>query len=123
MERSQLARLVAVLGREFVRRRMHAHAGKLRVYYLALRRGLATTGRSEVDIHWSEELVVEWLKLLRIPPYESAYRVRTPQAPCSRCKARPDNQGGSFVTERTFPGGWKVRCINCGEVWLVLEEK
>jgi hypothetical protein len=123
VERSELAKLVEVLGHEFVRRGMHAHATKLRIYYFALRRGLATHARNEVDIRWSEDLVVEWLKLLRIPPYESAYRVRTAQSPCSRCKARPNNQGGSFVTESTFPGGWKVRCSSCGEVWLVLEDK
>ncbi len=58
-QRKGLVKMVETLGREFVRRGMHTHAAKLRVYYLALRRGLATPGRSEVDVHWSESLVVE----------------------------------------------------------------
>ncbi len=121
--RPDLVKMVGVLGREFVRRGMHAHAAKLRIYYLALRRGLATPGKSEVDVHWSEALVVEWFKLLRMPPYEKAYPVRAAQSHCSRCKERPNNQGGSFQTESTFSGGWKVTCSNCGEAWLVLEKK
>ncbi len=115
--------MVGTLGREFVRREMHAHAAKLRIYHVALRRGLATPGRSEVDVHWSEALVVEWFKILQLPPYENAYSVRSAQSHCGRCKQRPNNEGGSFQTENTFPGGWKVRCSNCGEAWLVLEKK
>ena len=121
-QRKGLVKMVEALGREFVRRGMNTHAAKLRVYYLALRRGLATPGRNEVDVHWSEALVVEWFKLLRMPPYQNAYPVRTAQSHCSRCKDRPTNEGGGFQTESTFPGGWKVRCSNCGEAWLVLEK-
>jgi len=56
-----------------------------------------------------------------MPPYENAYPVRTAQSDCSRCKDRPTNEGGGFQTESTFPGGWKVRCSNCGEAWLVVK--
>jgi hypothetical protein len=119
--RGELIKAVAVLGREFVRRGMHAHAAKLRLYYVALRRGWAASSRSEVDVHWSEDLVVEWCKILQLPPYEHAYPVRTAHSRCSRCKDRSNNEGGSSQTESTFLGGWKVRCSNCGEAWLVLE--
>jgi len=111
---------VAHVGRE---RRRGRHAAKLRLYYVALRRGWASSHRSKVDVHWSEDLVIEWCKILQLPPYQHAYPVRTPHSRCSRCKDRPNNEGGSFQTESTFPGGWKVRCSNCGEVWLVLETK
>ncbi len=115
--------MVDALGREFVRRGMHAHANKLRIYYLALRRGLATPGRREVDVHWSEVLVVEWFKLLLMSPYENAYPVRPSGSRCSRCKQVPNNEAATLQTESTFPGGWKVRCSKCGEAWLVLEKK
>jgi len=49
---------------------------------------------------------VEWFKILQLPPYQNVYLVRTAQAPCiRRCKERPNNEGGSFQTESTFPGG------------------
>jgi hypothetical protein len=35
----ELLKMVGAVGREFVRRGMHAHAAKLRIYYLALGRG------------------------------------------------------------------------------------
>jgi len=120
-QRKGLVKMVETLGREFVRRGMNIHAAKLRLYYLALRRGLATPGKMEVDVHWSEALVIEWFKLLRMTPYEKAYPVRPAQSHCIRCRDKPTNEGGGFQTERTFPGGWKVRCSNCGEAWLVLE--
>lgn len=123
VRRGELLKVVGALGREFVHRGMHVHAAKLRLYYVALRRGWASSHRSKVDVHWSEDLVIEWCKILQLPPYQHAYPVRTPHSRCSRCKDRPNNEGGSFQTESTFPGGWKVRCSNCGEVWLVLETK
>ena len=123
VRRGELLKTVAALGREFVHRGMHVHAAKLRLYYVALRRGWASSHRSKVDVHWSEDLVIEWCKILQLPPYQHAYPIRTPHSRCSHCKDRSNNEGGSFQTESTFPGGWKVRCSNCGEVWLVLETK
>jgi hypothetical protein len=123
VQRPRLLKMVGALGRAFVRRGMHAHAAKLRAYYVLLRRGLATPGKNEVDIRWSEALVIEWMKILRMPPYENAYPVRPAQSSCSRCRETPTNEAGGFQTESTFPGGWKVRCSTCGEAWLVLEGK
>jgi len=123
VRRGELLKTVAALGREFVHRGMHVHAAKLRLYYVALRRGWASSHRSKVDVHWSEDLVIEWCKILQLPPYQHAYPIRAPHSRYSRCKDRSNNEGGSFQTESTFPGGWKVRCSNCGEVWLVLETK
>jgi len=80
LRRPELVKMVGALGREFIRRGMHAHAAKLRIYYLALRRRLATPGRSEVDVHWSEVLVVECYEQFG-PMRTGDSRERTGRAP------------------------------------------
>ena len=84
---------------------MHTHAAKLRVYYLALRRGLATPGRSEVDVHWSEALVIEWFKLLRMPPYENAYPVRPASVSLQSLQGQAD-QRRRWLSDREHVPGW-----------------
>ena len=117
MGNEELLRQVAQLGREFVRRGMDIHARKLRLYYLALRHRLASPGRREVDVRWSEELVLEWLKVLRLPPYEAAYEIRPRGAGCGRCQ-KTTNDRTALHTEQNFPGGAKMSCHACGAVWL-----
>lgn len=112
----ELLRYVERLGVEFLRREMDAHVKKLRVYYLALKRGL-TQGRHELDVHWSEALVIEWLKLLKLAPFDQAYEVRPKRAPCRACAQKRDHQS-SVHTDMVFPGGSKMRCFACGAVWI-----
>lgn len=107
------------LGREFVRRGMHGHALRLRLYYLALRRRLLTGG-NKLEVHWSEELVVEWLKTLRLSPYRDVYPVRPAGAACARCKEEPGRHP-SVRTDLVFPGGARMRCDRCGDSWVVDE--
>jgi len=99
---------------------MHGHLAPLRLYWLALRHDLVETERHGLHVQLSEELVVEWFKLLRLPPYEQAYRV---QAPGSRCPQCPTSEGPAVevLTERTFPEGRKVACLTCRTAWLELE--
>lgn len=115
----ELLRYVERLGAEFRRREMEAHLRKLRVYYLALRRGL-TQGRHELDVHWSEALVLEWLKLLQLPPFERAYEVRPGRSACRGCAQKRDHQS-AIHTELVFPGGAKMRCFSCGAIWIERE--
>ena len=117
MGSDELLRRVEQLGREFVRRGMDVHARKLRIYYLALRHKLASPHKGEVDVRWSEERVQEWLKVLRMPPYEAAYEVRPRGSGCRRCE-KTGNDRTSIHTEQTFPGGAKMSCYACGDVWL-----
>lgn len=117
MATEDLLQRVERLGREFVRRGMDAHARKLRIYYLAVRHRLASPLTGEVDVRWSEERVLEWLKLLRLPPYESAYPVRPRGAGCPRCE-KSTNDRTALHTEQTFPGGSKMSCHACGAMWL-----
>src|SRR3954451_19102255 len=89
--REQLESFVAQLGREFVRLEMEQHARKLRLYYLALRHGL-TQGAFDVDVHWSEKLVLDWMKVLAMPSFEHAYPRRPRRSPCPKCLGSRNQQ-------------------------------
>ena len=114
MDRARLLELVVALGCEFSRRGMPDHCQRLRLYYLALQHGLDAR-RHRVEIHWDEELVIEWMRLLQLPPYQDHYRVRR-ETRCDRCESRP----GTVVTKGVFPGGAKLECLQCGGEWLTL---
>ncbi len=113
MERAKLLEFVVALGCEFSRRGMPDHCDRLRLYYLALRHGL-DSARHRVEIHWDETLVVEWMRLLRLPPYEDDYPQRDTTS-CATCESRP----GTVVTKGVFPGGAKLECLQCGAQWLL----
>jgi hypothetical protein len=98
-----------------MRRGMEQHASNLRIYYLAIQRRLAPGNK--VDLRWSESFVVEWMKTLRIPPYQSAYECRPRGSACARCVV-PRGASPSACTECVFPGGARMRCQTCGSVWL-----
>lgn len=116
MRRDELMPLVVRLGGEFQRRGMKDHSQKLRVYFLALKHGL-DSGAREVRVHWTENLVLEWLRLLRIPPYDRSYAIRPRASRCDKCP--PDRSSQPAVnTEAVFPGGSKMRCQVCGAVWV-----
>ena len=95
----QLARVEA-LGREFVRRGMRDHAQRLRVYYLAVKKGLASPS-GEVDVKWNEPFVLEWLKMLQVAPFERAYELRGRGSRCTACP-KSSNEAPS-LTEANFP--------------------
>jgi hypothetical protein len=118
MDRAELLAMVKRLGAEFRKRGMHGHLAPLRLYWLALRHDLVQTERHGLHVRLSEEMVVEWFKLLRLPPYEHAYPVQPPGARCPRC---PPGDAHDVVTERTFPEGRKVACVVCRTAWLELE--
>ena len=95
------------VGRELVRLGLHPHVKRLREYYAAIAAGRATSV-------WSHAMNVEWMQILRLPPYENDLPVRARMSPCTACDiSRP-------FTEAVFPGGSKHRCA-CGAVWLELD--
>jgi hypothetical protein len=120
MERAELLSMVKRLGAEFRRRGMHGHLAPLRIYWLALRHDLVQPERHGLHVQLSEEMVVEWFKLLRLSPYERAYPVRSPGSRCPRCPPG-DGPAMEVVTERTFPEGRKIACLACHAAWLELE--
>lgn len=114
MKPPDLIPLVEKLGRAFAGRGMEEHARRLRVYYLALKHGLAD-GRGELDVRWGEQLVIDWMKTLQLPPYERAL----PSLPRgSRCPSCQDGRVGDLKTEMNFPGGARMRCAVCGTSWI-----
>jgi hypothetical protein len=119
LPRLRLLEHVKSLGREFKRRGMGQHVQRLRVYYIAVQKGL-TSPSHELDIKWSEPFVVEWLKILRVPPFERAYSVRPRGSRCGRC-SETRNEQTSVFTELNFPGGSKMRCQACEAAWVELD--
>ncbi|MGA9522978.1 MAG: hypothetical protein WBV82_16035 [Myxococcaceae bacterium] len=121
MNRSDLILLAVVLGRVFMRLGMKGHAHTLRLYFLALRHGLTQGQRHVVKVDWSEDAVLEWLKVLRVPPYQDAYPVRRRGSGCDRC-APGSGHPVEISTLLTFAGGAKMGCRTCGRAWLELED-
>jgi len=103
---------VTLLGRAFRARGMDQHLRDLRIYYLALRHRLAS---NKLQLNWSEAFVIEWMKTLRVPPFERSYPVLTRGAACPRC---PKTHAASVCTDRVFPGGARMSCQICGCEWL-----
>jgi hypothetical protein len=119
MDRSQLMAMIETLGQALADRGMHRHVEELRIYWLALARGLVTPGQ-RLNIGWSESLVEEWFRILRLPPHAHDYPVRPPSSPCSRCP-RPAGHAVEVKTALTFPEGRKAVCTVCGAAWLELD--
>jgi hypothetical protein len=119
LPRAELLKFVVALGREFRRRGMQEHAKKLRLYYLAVKSGL-TVGVHEADLHWSEEFTIEWMKTLRLPPFENDFPLH-PQGWRCRCPTAASAPAPASV-ELTFPGGARKRCPACRAVWLELDQ-
>ena len=116
MHREELLQWVKELGNEFVRRGMHGHAQKLRVYFLALEKHLLPRNL-DLEVHWTKNMVLDWMKTLRLAPFENALSVRLAGKGCGRCQ-RGTGAQPSARTECVFPGGARMRCDDCGAVWL-----
>jgi hypothetical protein len=120
MDQRTLLELAEILGREFDRRGMRSHVENLRLYYLAVRAGLHRRGT--VQIHWSEGLLVDWMGLLRLAPYQDRFPAR---AADYRCPCKPTGRTFADGHERTrtvWPGGAQIECISCGAMWVVSDE-
>jgi hypothetical protein len=120
MDTDALLRMVQRLGDEFRRRGMRTHVVPLRIYWLALRHGLVHDERHGLHVALSEEAVVEWFKLLRLPPYQHSYPVRPTGSGCPACVAG-EGRASDVVTERTFPEGRKMACLGCRTAWLEVD--
>jgi hypothetical protein len=83
------------------------HVARVRTYYAALRAGRPSDA-------WSHEMNVEWMRLLRAPPYENDYPVRPRMSDCPACDL------SRKYTVAVFPGGSKHQCA-CGVQWLELD--
>jgi hypothetical protein len=118
MDRARLMAMVETLGSAFAARGMRRHVEELRLYWQALARGAQGGRRPEVS--WSEDLVVEWFRVLKLPPHQHDYPVRPPSSACPRCRA-PEGHAVEVKTGLTFPEGRKAVCTMCGSAWLELD--
>ncbi len=72
---------------------------------------------------WSEDHVLEWQRLLKIPPHENDYPILPRGSPCPRCGSRSaDRTATGTVVCVSFPGGWAERCLGCRARWLHEEQ-
>lgn len=110
------------LGRAFGALDMKSHVRSLRLYYLALEHGLVTGERNQLKAEWTEDAVVEWLRILRVPPYHSSYPVLARGSRCPRCP-KGDGHPVEISTLLTFAGGAKMGCRRCNAVWVELDEE
>jgi hypothetical protein len=94
---------------------MEQHLRDLRVYYLAIRHRLTS---NKLQVNWSEAFVIEWMKILRVHPFEDSYPLLARGAPCPRC---PTADAAAVCTDRLCPGGARMRCQTCGCEWLEQE--
>jgi hypothetical protein len=119
MKREALMAMVDTLGRALAERGLHRHVEELRVYWLALARGLAGPTQ-RLQVGWSEALVVEWFRILRLPPHSDDYPIRPPSSACPRCP-QATGHAVEVKTALTFPEGRKAVCTVCGAAWLELD--
>lgn len=99
--------LITRVGRELKRLELWDHVKLARRLYANVRAD-REPGRDE----WDYEMIEEWARLLRLPPFESAYPVR-PWA--WRCCEKPKT-----YTATVWPEGWKSVCETCRAAWLTL---
>ena len=96
------------VGLELRRLGMMKHVERLRRYYADVR-----AGRAPASGEWTDDMVTEWAKILRVPPYEGAYPIKPRMARCA-CPSP------KTYTQTVWPGGCKSSCSGCHEVWLEL---
>jgi hypothetical protein len=77
--------------------------------------GLKQRNPARGDDEMTMESVIEWLCVLRIPPFANVYKVLGPAASCPEC-----GEDARFVayTRSVFPGGSVSACKKCGATWL-----
>ncbi len=124
LARIRLLGFLTDLGKEFKRRQMDVHLQNLRLYYLAVKNGFAKNSNHRVELHWSEELTITWMRTLRVAPFERDFPVRARGAGCLRCKSQATSSNSShssLFTDASFPGGSRMRCERCGGIWVELD--
>jgi hypothetical protein len=105
-------RLAVTIAAYFTAHDMRVHLEKLRGYYARVR-----DGRSRHRDDWDDAMVQSWAEMLRMPPFDSALKVRRMCSNCTCGDTRHDS-----TRPICFPSGWRVTCLACGAQWLELRE-
>jgi hypothetical protein len=83
------------------------------------RRGMRDHLRALARREWTEDLVLAWLRYLKVPPHQDDYPIHPRGAPCPRCGSKSANRtatGTMLVV--SFPGRLAERCMGCRAVWV-----
>src|SRR4051794_26945097 len=108
--RSVFDEAIVQLGQEFRRRGMNSHLRLLREFYRARAARRAAGLRRGI---WDEDLVIEWLCLLRIKPFDSALLVVEAGARSPGCGAIGERGSPTTFIKAVFPGGCLAECRRC----------
>ncbi len=103
---------VTALAEHFRRLGMVTHLEALRAYWRARQRGRKAP--------WGDEMVLRWLRVLRVPPHERHYRAQGRNTPCAACAS--EGVASGCYTLLAFPGGTLSMCHRCQGQWLELNE-
>lgn len=96
---------------------MAGHLNALRRFYRVRKQRALAQGLADERV-WDEDVVLEWLAIFRIPPFDRVYQVRPRGAPCPSCGTGAA-QGADVSYRAVFPGGSLTECLACRTVWLV----
>jgi hypothetical protein len=105
------------LAAEFRRRNMDTHLACLRQFYADQRRRKKARQRSG-DKTWDENMVIQWLGLLRIPPFRAMYPCLPRESPCPKCGAAVERSSPPTFVRSVWPGGCLKQCRRCETSWL-----
>lgn len=112
--------LLRQLAAEFTRRDMRGHVELLRGFYRRYARAKHASVLAAKPV-WEVDLVLEWMCMLRIPPFEHAYAVLPGVTKCPTCVGIASPTSGVF-THCAVPGLLVLQCLQCGGRWLVPKE-
>jgi hypothetical protein len=108
------------LAAEFRARGMDSHLALLRRFYAELRHRRQARARVR-EKGWDEGMVIGWLGLLRVPPFEHVYPLLPRDARCPRCSAEGTRAAPATFTKSVWPGGSLNECRQCQALWLTDE--
>jgi hypothetical protein len=80
------------VGRELRRLGLDKHVAHARRYYSNVR-----ARRAPGDREWDDSMVVEWARILRLPPYEKDYEVKPRMSKCGCPTPRPSESDAGCI--------------------------
>ena len=106
---------VVALGRELVSRGLVHQASAVRLYLIAMDRGLLDRKR-ELYVHVTPSFIIDWCGTLQIPPHHELFSVRpVASRGCPSC-----GEDATTHVELSVPGRTRVRCKACSLRWVAL---
>lgn len=106
--------LVIRLGRELVARGLSRQADAVRLYLIALDRGLLDV-KHTLSAHVTPDFLIDWCGLLQLPPHETRFELFNDGIGCPRCGADAVTYVEVSVLDRT-----RRRCTSCGTRWITI---